>query len=72
MTQHGGALLVSAFQRSTIELLPTGPGLALDEHPYLKVGQRVCIRGGASDGVSGVLLAVNGDQSLIISVNLIQ
>jgi transcription antitermination factor NusG len=43
-----------------------------EPYPYLKVGQRVCIRGGSLDGVSGVLSAVNGDQSLIISVNLIQ
>jgi transcriptional antiterminator NusG len=43
-----------------------------EPYPYLKVGQRVCIRGGSLDGVSGVLAAVNGDQSLIISVNLIQ
>ena len=41
-------------------------------HPYFEVGQRVRIRGGCLDGVSGVLRAVNGDQSLIISVNLIQ
>jgi len=46
--------------------------VAFEPYPYLKVGQRVCIRGGSLDGVSGVLTAVNGDQSLIISVNLIQ
>jgi transcription antitermination factor NusG len=46
--------------------------VAFEPYPYLKVGQRVCIRGGSLDGVSGVLNAVNGDQSLIISVNLIQ
>ena len=46
--------------------------VAFEAYPYLKVGQRVCIRGGSLDGVSGVLSAVNGDQSLIISVNLIQ
>ena len=46
--------------------------VAFEPHPYLKIGQRVCIRGGSLDGISGVLNAVNGDQSLIISVNLIQ
>jgi transcription antitermination factor NusG len=46
--------------------------VAFEPYPYLKVGQRVCIRGGSLDGLSGVLTAVNGDQSLIISVNLIQ
>jgi transcription antitermination factor NusG len=41
-------------------------------HPYLKVGQAVRIRGGALDGIQGILTKVNGDQSLIISVELIQ
>jgi transcription antitermination factor NusG len=41
-------------------------------HPYLRVGQAVRIRGGALDGIKGILTKVNGDQSLIISVELIQ
>lgn len=41
-------------------------------YPYLKVGQTVRIRGGALDGIKGILTKVNGDQSLIISVELIQ
>jgi transcription antitermination factor NusG len=43
-----------------------------EEHPFLKVGQRVRIRGGCLDGVEGVLEAHNGDQSLSISVEPIQ
>jgi len=41
-------------------------------HPFLKVGQKVRVRGGALDGVEGIFLSENGDQSLIISVNAIQ
>jgi transcription antitermination factor NusG len=41
-------------------------------HPFLKVGQRVRIRGGSLDGVEGVLLSRNGDRTLIISVDAIQ
>jgi transcription antitermination factor NusG len=41
-------------------------------YPYLRVGQSVRIRGGALDGIKGILAKVNGDQSLIISVELIQ
>jgi transcription antitermination factor NusG len=41
-------------------------------YPFLKVGQRVRIRGGALDGVEGVFLSENGDHSLIISVDAIQ
>jgi len=41
-------------------------------HPFLKVGQRVRIRGGCMDGVEGTLVGRNGDRSLVISVELIQ
>ena len=41
-------------------------------HPFLKVGQRVRIRGGSMDGVEGVLLSRNGDRTLIISIDTIQ
>ena len=41
-------------------------------YPFLKVGQRVRVRGGAMDGVEGVFLSENGDHSLIISVDAIQ
>lgn len=42
------------------------------EHPYLRVGQRVRVRGGALDGVEGILSVQNDDQSLIISLEPIQ
>jgi transcription antitermination factor NusG len=41
-------------------------------YPYLNVGQRVCIRGGCLDGIEGILAAINGDESLVVSVQLIQ
>jgi transcription antitermination factor NusG len=41
-------------------------------YPFLKVGQRVRVRGGAMDGVEGVFVSENGDRSLIISVDAIQ
>ena len=40
--------------------------------PFLKVGQRVRVCGGAMDGVEGVFVSENGDQSLIISIDAIQ
>ena len=40
--------------------------------PFLKVGQRVRIRGGALDGIEGILTARNGDRQLVISVEPIQ
>ena len=41
-------------------------------YPFLKVGQRVRVRGGAMDGVEGVFVSENGDHSLIVSINAIQ
>ena len=41
-------------------------------HPFLEVGQRVRIRGGALDGVEGTLLARKGESCLVISIELIQ
>ncbi len=41
-------------------------------HPFLKVGQRVRVCGGALDGVEGVFLSENGDNSLVISIDAIQ
>jgi transcriptional antiterminator NusG len=41
-------------------------------HPFLEIGQRVRIRSGALDGLEGILVARNGDRTLVISVNAIQ
>jgi len=42
------------------------------EYPFLRVGQRVRIRGGALDGLEGLLVALNGARTLVISVEPIQ
>jgi transcription antitermination factor NusG len=41
-------------------------------HPFLKIGQRVRVRGGALDGTEGILVSRNGDRTLVISVDAIQ
>jgi transcription antitermination factor NusG len=40
--------------------------------PFLEVGQQVRIRGGALDGVEGILVARNGARTLVLSVKPIQ
>jgi len=40
--------------------------------PFLKVGQHVRVRGGALDGIEGILVSRNGDRTLVISVEPIQ
>jgi transcription antitermination factor NusG len=46
--------------------------LPFSQHVFLKVGQRVRVRGGALDGVEGVLVGHNGNRNLVISVDSIQ
>jgi len=44
----------------------------LKAHSFLKIGQRVRVRGGALDGVEGILVSHSGDRSLVISLEPIQ
>jgi transcription antitermination factor NusG len=46
--------------------------VSYQERPYLHIGQRVRVCGGALDGVEGILSAENSDHSVVISVGLIQ
>ena len=52
------------------DLLAKHPRCAV--HPFLKVGQRVRIRGGSLEGLEGILVAHNGDKQLVISVDAIE
>jgi transcription antitermination factor NusG len=40
-------------------------------HPFLTIGKRVRVRGGALDGLEGILVERNGDRSVVISVQLL-
>jgi transcription antitermination factor NusG len=40
--------------------------------PFLRVGQRVRVRGGCLDGIEGRLVTLKGDRTLVISVEPIQ
>lgn len=44
--------------------------IPLTPYPFLKVGQRVRVRGGALDGLEGILVT-NGEKRLVISVGTI-
>jgi transcription antitermination factor NusG len=55
----------------SVRLLLAG-GVAFQQHPFLNVGQRVRVRGGSLDAVEGILLAKNGDLSLVVSIQIIQ
>jgi transcription antitermination factor NusG len=47
-------------------------GASASRYPFLKIGQRVRVRGGSLHGVEGILLAKNGDSRLVVSIDLIQ
>lgn len=49
-----------------------GQQIPWSAHPFLQIGQRVRVRGGALDGVEGILLARNDDNTLVVSVDAIQ
>ncbi len=47
-------------------------GVAAKPRPYVEVGQRVAICGGALEGVEGVLIGRNGRRRFVISIASIQ
>ena len=47
-------------------------GVPFQLHPFLKTGQRVRIRGGCLDGIRGILTAIQGEHTFVVSVELIQ
>jgi len=47
-------------------------GVPVKEHPFLNVGQRVRVQSGSLSGVEGILVAVKGARTLVISVEPIQ
>jgi transcription antitermination factor NusG len=46
--------------------------VSVKAHSFLKIGQRVRVRGGALDGVEGILVSHSGDRSLVISLESIE
>jgi len=49
-----------------------GQQLPWRTHPFLQIGQRVRVRGGALDGVEGILVSRNDDNTLVVSIDAIQ
>lgn len=68
---HGTGTPIPDHQIEDIKTLVTSK-ISYEERPFLRVGQKVRVRGGALDGIQGILVAENGDRSLVISVEPIQ
>lgn len=47
-------------------------GIPMTPREFLRVGERVRIRGGALEGIEGILSAVKNDKSLVVSIDLIE
>lgn len=41
-------------------------------HPFIGMGKRVRVRGGSLDGIEGILVRQAGEQSLVVSVELLR
>lgn len=68
---RGRGLPIPDEEIETVRLL-VEQDLPVCAHPFLKIGQRVRIRGGSLNGVEGILVSRSGEQSLIVSVDAIQ
>ncbi len=58
-------------QIQTVRTLVDG-SLPWSPYPFLKIGQRVRVRGGSLEGIEGILVSRNGNHTLVISVDAIQ
>jgi len=58
-------------QVDAVRILVEG-ALPWTPYPFLKIGQRVRIRGGALEGLEGILVSRNGNHTLVISVDALQ
>ena len=70
VTMGGEPLPVQDEQIEDVQKLVASK-LQFQAHPFLKVGQRVRIRGGSLDGVEGILVRCNGGNRLVISIDAI-
>jgi len=69
--EHGRGTAIPDEQIDNLYTI-VSKGLPASPHEFLRVGERVRIRGGALEGIEGILAGIRNNQSLIISVDLIQ
>jgi transcription antitermination factor NusG len=69
--ERGQGTPIPAEQIQSVQAVVAG-NMPFSKHAFLKVGQRVRVRGGSLDGIEGILVAHNGGRQLVISVEPIQ
>jgi hypothetical protein len=67
----GKPLTIPDCEIEDIQLLAARP-TGFSPCPFVNIGTKVRVRGGALDGLVGILVGRNSDCSLVISVELIQ
>ena len=68
---HGEGTPIPDAQIDAIRTL-VDRNLPFSPCPFLKIGQRVRIRGGALEGLEGIFVARNGSHTLVISIDAIE
>jgi len=71
VTMNGSPVPVPEQQLEDVRRLLANE-ISCRAYPFLKIGQRVRIRGGCLDGLEGVLTSENKDHSLVVSIEAIQ
>ncbi len=69
--EHGQGTPIPASQIEDVKTLIAN-NVTMWPQPFLRIGQRVRIRGGPLDGLEGILSASRGGQELVISIEIIQ
>jgi len=68
---HGQGTPIPPEQMEAVRAV-VASNMPFTKHAFLKVGQRVRVRGGSLDGVEGILVGQNGNRNLVISVEAIE
>lgn len=68
---HGQGIPIPDHEIDNIQTLLSS-SVPFEPYPFLRVGQRVRIRGGYLDGIEGILVKKHPDWSVAVSVDLIQ
>jgi transcription antitermination factor NusG len=68
---RGAGLPIPEKQILDIRTVVTNP-VPFAPFPFVRVGQRVRVRGGCLDGVEGTLVSRNPDHTLVVSVELLR
>lgn len=71
VSSHGVGLPIPNEEIEGVKML-LAQNIAFEPYPFLAVGQRVRICGGALEGLEGVVVGNRGNGKLLVSVNAIQ